>query len=286
MAYNEISRIDKNILSSSKVRVLDLTGNPLQIIETGIFVKLDNLQNLNLSSSGINEIPVLPESVLQLTVSSNKIADIKPVHLQNLHALDIESNYIERIDKSTFSGSALEVINLSRNKIATIEPYSFGNVSKLYELSLIDNKLTRIDQDDFAGSTVKIIELVFNQIAFIEPGAFFGLHLLRLDLSSNKITEIDKNTFAGCTVEKLILDYNQIRTIEPYAFIDVTDLRELHLEQNRISKIERNTFKSPTLKDLYMFGNGILNLSINDFEQISGLSSLKIPAVYHLKNEK
>ena len=99
--------------------LLDLTGDGL-----ADFPQLDNLPNLTnllLSKNRITKIPnVLAKltSIRKLDLSENQIAELPSLESLSLVELDLSSNLLTQLRKSTFSLNNLQKLNLARNKVS------------------------------------------------------------------------------------------------------------------------------------------------------------------------
>ena len=146
-------------------------------------------------------------------------------------------------------------------------------MTSLNTIDLSFNKLTSLETNSFSNLTsLRTIYLRNNQISKISPNAFSGFsYLYMLDLSFNSLSTIDATSFTGLTgLTELILDSNSIKTINSTTFSAIKSLQTLSLRNNALTSIDGFVFKSMVTKLLLGFNQiGSINM-----ESITGLDSL------------
>jgi Leucine-rich repeat (LRR) protein len=92
-------------------------------------------------------------------------------------------------------------ICLGSKDIDEIEPTLFHNCQRLENLNLSWNKLITLDRNLFVHCTnLRELGLWSNHINEIEPTLFNNCHMLEiLVLSSNRLKALDRNLFVNCT---------------------------------------------------------------------------------------
>ncbi len=112
--------------------------------------------------------------------------------------LILSNNAIETIETDTFGVDNVHDIDLSTNHLNRI-PYNALNSirNSLSRIDLSRNRIQSLDATNFDGlSNLSILILAHNRIETIEEAAFQGLHKLRyLDLSHNPVTTWDPQAF-------------------------------------------------------------------------------------------
>lgn len=58
---------------SATLRKIDLTGNLITEIQDGAFLKLPNLEELNLAENGLSRLPMLPAKLHSFDASNNRL---------------------------------------------------------------------------------------------------------------------------------------------------------------------------------------------------------------------
>ncbi|XP_017157517.1 toll-like receptor 5 [Poecilia reticulata] len=153
-SYNNIPDPDKDTfqgLEESSVVNLDLTGNRIFALKTGVFRALKDAKMIDISRNKINFIETnafvgLEKNLLQLNLSSNLLGEIRSDTFSNLTELlilDLSNNHIGVLGDKAFSGlSQLHHLYLTGNSLRQLaSPASLPNLEFLL---LRDNKLNSI----------------------------------------------------------------------------------------------------------------------------------------------
>ena len=188
-------------------------------LESLVFSNLTNLTDLQMSNTGLKELPVdtftglvnlrhLDLHLNQLTslrsavfdsccselhtlrLSNNLISQLDIQAHNNLNhvkSLDLHDNRLNKLSHATFQHlSSLTDLNLSINQLEAIEPRTFSSVPRMKKLYLDQNKLIYISSDAFAGLTSLIeLNLDDNNLASLDSGMFHSLRNLKIDLTNN-----------------------------------------------------------------------------------------------------
>ncbi|KAJ7965722.1 Dynein assembly factor 1 [Quillaja saponaria] len=150
-------------------------------------------------------------SIVQSLNSASTVAHISGIGLKatpmisqfsSLRAVNLSSNFIVHITPGSLP-KGLHILNLSRNKISTIE--GLKDLSRLRVLDLSYNRISRIGQGLSNSTLIKELYMAGNKISDVE-----GLHrLLKLtifDLSFNKITTTK-------ALGQLVANYNSLQAL-------------------------------------------------------------------------
>jgi hypothetical protein len=121
----------------------------------------------------------MPE-LKMLNLSNNYLVETKEPQFDTLASnkitcLDLSYNKIETIQENAFNKlKNVEYLNLSQNLIEEITSSLFLNLSSLKDLDLSHNKLTTIRSHYFKikESTLKSLDLRYNKIIKYEPNSF------------------------------------------------------------------------------------------------------------------
>ena len=177
------------------LEVLDAHGNNLFSLPPNLFNPLQNFKNLDLSECHLINFPNLtglPNSVFKIYLRRNNIENISGMEfmgIKSIGRLVLGHNNIRRLPSNVFQQIAAYSIDLSYNKLQSIEPDSF-TACKGFLLRLI---------------------LCYNNLTDISSGAFRGLTSLNaLYLFENKISKVHMNTFKGMIIQDLFLYNNSI----------------------------------------------------------------------------
>ncbi|KAF8377325.1 hypothetical protein HHK36_030700 [Tetracentron sinense] len=147
-------------------------------------------------------------SVIQSLNSSSTVAHIMGMGLKviptisrfsSLRSVDLSGNFIVHINPGSLP-KGLHTLNLSRNKIATIE--GLRELTRLRVLNLSYNRISRIGHGISNCTLIKELYLAGNKISDVE-GLHRLLKLTVLDLSFNKLTTVK-------ALSQLAANYNSL----------------------------------------------------------------------------
>lgn len=128
---NQLVKADANWFpDNSSLTWLDLSGNRLTDIQSGLLRKLPNLENLDLSD---NSLQVLQADVFQdlrhlktLNLAGNKLRFLKAslfTHNQNLSQLFLQENQLQELPENFLQGvPRLELLLLNQNRLQRLPP--------------------------------------------------------------------------------------------------------------------------------------------------------------------
>jgi Leucine-rich repeat (LRR) protein len=188
-----------------------------------------------------------------------------------------------------FEGGKLLYLNLSRNKISSIEDSAFSGLSNLVSLSLDSNKLTKIElvspsipnEELYGGKLAKLtyLNLAHNSIRSVDNEVFAGLtSLLTLELQGNQLTTVDRQYFVGLKMlSYLNLNGNDIRSIGGGEFDIMTELKKLDLSKNLLSVLYWSSSRPHNkLEFLRLNGNHIHDIPPDLFSGLKALTFLDL----------
>ena len=209
--------------------------------------------------------------------------------LPNLRYLDLQSNYIEKIEKNAFLPNNkminldlaknrlpkvpnatevnlqnLKYLVLRKNAITWLWKNSLDGYERLEELYLDSNHLTKLYHPFFRhGSNLKILHLSGNQIKVIPRYAFKGMqHLTELYLDENYLWKIELNAFANIpNLNILMLNFNDglgAETDFEKLLKPLQKLTKLHLVRIGLTKVPENIFKHMTNLTILTMSNNFL----------------------------
>ncbi|OIT32458.1 PREDICTED: 187-kDa microtubule-associated protein AIR9-like [Nicotiana attenuata] len=159
--------------------------------------------NTNVSEEVAHANTVIRSLNLSSTVAHIAGAGLKVIpamsHLSSLRSVNLSGNFIVQITPGSLP-RGLHVLNLSKNKIHTIE--GLRELTRLRMLDLSYNRISRIGQGLSNCTLIKELYLAGNKISDIE-GLHRLLKLTVLDLSFNKITTTK-------ALGQLVANYNSL----------------------------------------------------------------------------
>lgn len=188
---------------SPDISSLDLSHNRLS--NWNISLESETLQEVKMNYNELTEIPYFGEptpNITQLSLVHNLIPEINAEAFQlysALESLDLSSNIISEIKTSSFPRMSLKYLNLSNNRITTLEAGCFDNLSgSLLVVKLNRNRISMIPPKVFKLPHLQFLELKRNRIKIVEGLTFQGLDSLRsLKMQRNGISKLKDGAFFG-----------------------------------------------------------------------------------------
>lgn len=183
-----------------------------------------------------------------------------------LKHLNLSDNRITSVDINSFlNAPGLEQINLQYNRIDTLaDAGAFAGPNNLKHLILYHNKLTILKRDMFkTAQNLLSLDVGCNQISTIEDGTFDLPHIKEILMSENKLKILSDHIFHGASsVQNIDLQKNLLEHIGK-AFEITTHLHQLQLSENHHLQdlnVMDLTSKLPELISLSVDATGILSL--------------------------
>ncbi|NWZ90692.1 TLR3 protein, partial [Nesospiza acunhae] len=353
LSHVKLSYIGKSTfqgLQATNLTILNLSQNSLSVVENDSFQWLSSLQYLNLKINNIHVTSRLFYGLSSLKYLNlinslaGKIEDFSFHWLYHLEYLIMDNNNfpgitanmftglnnlkylslcncninLQRITNKTFSSlanSSLQVLNLTKTRISTIESGAF---SSLGHLKILDLGLNEISQQlkghEFKGlNNIQDIYLSYNNNLTLQSESFIfvpGLrklmlrkvgcsnlafspspfHPLRnltvLDISNNNIANIREDLFDGLDkLDILDLQHNNLARLwkhanpgGPVLFLKgLPNLQILNLKSNGLDEIPVQVFKGLfQLKHLDLGSNNLNLLPATLFDDQASLNSLNL----------
>ena len=176
----------------------------------------------------------------------------------------------------TFTGRGWLI--LSDNRINSLPPGSFNDVTGVKRLNLTDNHITGHYVSGLADGLAELEELylIRNHIKVLPAGSFEGLATLTtLRLQRNGLTILEANSFSGLTtLRNLDLTGNALQELPAGIFSALGNLQNLYLEANGLTTLRNDVFEGRTsLARLELHDNRLTELNKDMFD---GLSDLEI----------
>ncbi|KAJ3394835.1 hypothetical protein HDU92_006501 [Lobulomyces angularis] len=188
----------------------------------------------------------------------------------------------------------ITVLDLTHNRLTTLEDLNIDRFVNLKKISLRQNLLTKFDSINLKNDNVLELDLYDNRISKIENFSLLYKNLQYLDLSFNKIKNIS-DIENLVELAELFLIGNKITVIE--GLEKLKKLKNLELGANKIRKIE-NLDTLVQLDSLWLGKNKIVSLQnlsqfahlrilsiqsnrINKIEEISELRNLEELYISH-----
>ncbi|XP_044001600.1 toll-like receptor Tollo [Aphidius gifuensis] len=264
----------------NKLENLDISDGSLEIIATGAFIGLEKLKSLTLSSNKLTHIGRnIFEKLINLNsliLRNNKINSIddKAFDKQILSTLDLSYNELKFISKYTLYGAKCKRLDLSNNKLTSIESGAFKNINldSLYvgnNDKLIENFIawnvdeSKIQRDCIIQGILQICTKL-NSLSSVDViihdfSPEFPLPSSKLELSG--ISSIGRNAFNNSNIN-VYFKVLEIHYTEKHEFIIYPESFEGLIN----------------LEDLIL-NVGAITLTSNLFEKLKSLKYLKIQVI-------
>jgi hypothetical protein len=158
------------------------------------------------------------------------------------------------------SPTTVKLLDLSFNKLTTLDNNIFNNLINLQELYLGYNKLTHLDKDIFKNLTnLQYLSLRNNKLTHLDKDIFKNLtNLQKLFLYNNNLTHLDKYSFKHLdNLQVLNLFNNKLTHLDKDIFINLTNLKKLDLETNKLTSLPSSIINCRHLSRIYYSNNEI-----------------------------
>ncbi len=136
---------EKTFCPLKNMKILDVSNNSLNTLDTKVLHCLENLKLLNLSRNNLQELDKeLFES------------------LHNLKVLDLSFNKLQHLSHDIFELlQGLETLHINDNELGYVHPSSIGNLTALHTLHLSSNDLVTLHETTLPlnMSTFRVVQL-------------------------------------------------------------------------------------------------------------------------------
>lgn len=242
------------------------------VIDPSIHVTFQNVQN----KSSIIQMKL--HSTANFTEIPAQIIDT----FSNLMYLELTIG-LERLPLSRFP-SKLKHINLSENRITSIQTGAFQNAPDLEQINLQFNLITTLaDTGAFSGpNNLKHLSLYHNKLTILKRDMFKTVpNLLSLDVSCNEITAIEDGTFNLQHIKEILMSDNKLKTLSNDLFKGAPSVQNIDLQRNVLEHIGSAFDFTPNLHQLQLSENhNLQDLNLMDLtSKLPELISLSVDAI-------
>ena len=216
--FNILSKIEAGDFKGySDLKILDLGGTGLHIIAAGAFDHLKKLKEIKLYDNKLADLPKrlfqYSPKISNINLEMNYLSNIPDLSgIKNLVLLDLSLNRIETLNGSNFGVRKIHTIKLASNKIQ-----SFNLSGLAYNiLDISNNRISSIEKGSLGeNSNIDALLLHRNNITSLTRACFQGIHSIgTLHLQSNKLQCIEKGTFHSMSIVNLFLFNNSLTTMD------------------------------------------------------------------------
>ncbi|CAF1002247.1 unnamed protein product [Brachionus calyciflorus] len=238
LSNHNLEKITNELSDCYYITILNLSNNKLKFVSDNLCYGCPKLKILNISDNLID------------TISSNCFAK-----LINLEELNLSGNHLSLIAPRSFSNPSLSILNLSRNKIKSLNAEAFIELPNLSVLNLSSNTISEISVQSFSN--------LFN--------------LTELNLSSNEIYVKNVSTQSVDKEIKKKRADKKVRTVIEECFKNLSKLKDLDLSVNNIEYLSESLFAHlVSLEKLNLSDNFIRNFHLDCFQKLEKLIWLNL----------
>ena len=254
----------------------------------------------NLNNNLITQIEEIPQTCSKLSLSNNKISFINSKLFSNLQLKYLDLSFNRIISLQGFEKfKLLEELNLSNNYIGDEQLNYLSYLTKLKNMNLSNNNLRSEEIKNIINKikTLQKINLSNNNIEQLIFEKSNGL--IELDLDNNKINYLSFSCNIGDKFEFLIYltaNENRIQNIEginnlinlEYLSLSVNEIRELNIK--KLNKLKYLQLKSNLLENFIIYKNNQLlqyiDISFNNINSFTIFGECKALKNLILDNNK
>ncbi|XP_055380257.1 slit homolog 1 protein [Condylostylus longicornis] len=269
---------------SGDIHGLSVLASDLRISPYKVSLLDCSLKNVSI----LNDAKIFEDVPLDGLVISGEIKRIhKSAFLglrKPLQALGLPGNSLTSVPWNSISPLySLERVDLSNNKIKSLNPMDFFNLTNLIFLDISNNQITSISPRTFVNLRhLETLKLGGNRLGDF-PSSLKGiemcLNLRNLDLKSNNLNGRLKDDFLPKlnNLETLNLNRNLLKSIENRALHNYPKLTVLSVAHNQIDVLQDHAFYGLSLLEtLDLSYNGIVAVSSASLQHLSRLKNLDL----------
>ncbi|WP_312074957.1 COR domain-containing protein [Chryseobacterium sp.] len=215
LTSGRLKEVPKELKNCPLTKYMDLFGNSIHELPDWFF-EFKKLEHLSLKSNSFKELPTIVftiENIKYFNLSDNQIREIRGHYFRNLidiEKVDISYNQISSLPTEKIEYPKCKNLSIKGNKLEKF-PTSLSDAYTLEKLDLSENKISSIDDDAFDNLENLIeLDLSFNDLSYLPTSIGNLKKLKRLILSGNKIKSLPKEFENLTSLEFLDFDGNPI----------------------------------------------------------------------------
>lgn len=215
LTTGRLKKVPIELKACTGITYLDLFGNSIQEIPDWFF-QFKKLEHLSLRNNTIRSFPTIVftlEKLIYLNLADNQIHEISGhdfMNLMNIEKVDIGHNSVTSIPSEKIEYPKCKSLSIKGNRLQKF-PTSISDVRTLEKLDLSENKINSIEDDAFVGlENLEELDLSFNELTYLPSSVGKLTKLKKLNLSGNKIGSLPKEFENLISLESLGLDNNPI----------------------------------------------------------------------------
>ncbi|CAB4054560.1 unnamed protein product [Lepeophtheirus salmonis] len=263
------------------LKLLDLSGNSIKHIPERTFHNISGLLQLNISNNsflGFQSRTFVPLVQLSSLISNHNTLPFIPIAIQGLRSvrtLCVGGNPLERLKEIPESRAVMHSVTtaqISGTNLSILETGDLGLFPNLINLDLSRNQLTMIAPYSFSKLTQLLrLDLSYNQILQLTSERFAGLESLStLNLSYNLLSSLFTFPKENKNLKILDVSFNRLQSlsIDSRSFIYLSSLLRLDLRGNRLSSIDSPLSPLTSLRALDLSDNLFTDIPLSDLNSV------------------
>ncbi|KAJ6592919.1 hypothetical protein B0H19DRAFT_11043 [Mycena capillaripes] len=206
-------------------------------------IKFDNFGCVDLTGRSLRTIPVAlyqhADSIVSLWLSRNPMIEIPLDFIQScttLHELRLSHMAIKQIPRSLRHSTTLTCLDLSCNRIVTLDEAYFDDIPGLTTLHVQNNRLEMLPWSFRRLRQLIALNISNNKFRTFPAGVSQLLNLRDLDISFNMISELPEDIGELKNLERLVIVGNRVSRL-PDELSRLGRLDELDCRRNQISDL-------------------------------------------------
>lgn len=215
LTNGRLKEIPNELKTCSGMKYLDLFGNSIQEIPDWFF-QFKRLEHLSVRNNALKNLPTIVftlENLKYLNLADNQIHEINGrdfMNLLNIEKVDISYNQVTSLSSERIEYPKCKNLNIKGNRLQKF-PTTISDVKTLEKLDLSENRISSIEDDAFDGLENLIeLDLSFNELTYLPTSLGKLTKLKKLNLSGNKIGSLPKEFENLTSLESLDFDGNPI----------------------------------------------------------------------------
>ncbi|XP_058852492.1 slit homolog 3 protein-like isoform X1 [Acipenser ruthenus] len=268
---------------------LRLNDNDIHVLEaSGIFKKLPNLRNINLSNNKLREVREGvfdgASGVQELLLTRNQLETVQGRMfrgLTGLKTLMLRSNLLSCIDNNTFTGlGSIRLLSLYDNRISSITPGAFSSLVSLSTINLLSNPFVCDCHLAWLGHWLKRRKVVSGNPRCQKPAFLKEIPIQDVALPDFTCDGTEESSClplprcpesCSCTDTVVRCSNRGLRSLPKGIPKDVT---ELYLEGNVLTAVPKELASLKHLSLIDLSNNSISSLAPLTFSNMTQLSTL------------
>ncbi|CAG9853693.1 unnamed protein product [Phyllotreta striolata] len=288
MSQNYLKRLEHNLLDNvGMLRRVDLSSNHLNFIDPESFLPASLLEHVNISSNNLNFLhPITFRHLTQLyelDASRNRLRNLIPGLPGNVEHLHLRHNEISKISTEDLHLPALRLLDLSDNKIQSLDEGRLRSLGKLKKLYLRSNYMRHVSEKALDGLLqLEILDISDNRISEINPLSMkFVTELKILNMANNQLSLIGPSLLSHAkNLRKFNASNNQLAEVLPHTFDANQNLQEVDFSINLIVQFPGSLYGLEKLKKLDLSRNRLKSINSTIVSSLTDLREIKLSKNY------